>query len=142
MRGIVTIKGRFEKQCGKILDNYELVEDMIFKKATVYGTITGLSITTHPIENRIQLTKKNLQSFLEQIDSKSLMYSGHDVDKPPVGKIIEKELRKLDGGHYGIWIKAEIFDEHTWEQINSGKLQGLSMGFEYSEHIINENAGE
>lgn len=115
---------------------------MIFKKATVYGTITGLSITTHPIENRIQLTKKNLQSFLEQIDSKSLMYSGHDVDKPPVGKIIEKELRKLDGGHYGIWIKAEIFDEHTWEQINSGKLQGLSMGFEYSEHIINENAGE
>ena len=73
-----------------------MVEDMIFKKATVYGTITGLLITTHPIENRIQLTKKNLQSFLEQIDSKPLMYSGHNVDKPPVGKIIEKELRKLD----------------------------------------------
>lgn len=118
-----------------------MVYDMILKKVTIYGTITGLAITTHPIENRIQLTKKNLQSLLEQNDSKSLMYSGHNVDKPPVGKIIEKELRKLDGGHYGIWIKAEIFDEYTWEQINSRKLQGLSMGFEYSEHIINENAG-
>lgn len=112
---------------------------MILKKMTIYGTITGLAITTHPIENRIILTKNHLQSILEQTDNKLLIYYDHNTDKPPVAKIIEKMLRKLDDGHYGIWIRAEIFDECTWEKINSGELRGLSLAFCESEI---DNIGE
>ncbi len=93
---------------------------------TSVGTVSGNVTTT--LVNRLgyKLKRRDLEQILEGTADRPFFYVGHDIDEPPVGKVVKAEIRQLEDGEYGLWEEIELFDEEVARNIQ--KHGGVSIG--------------
>ncbi len=90
------------------------------------GTVSGNVTTTHVNLLGYKLKRRDLERILEGTAERPYFYVGHDIDEPPVGKVITAEIRRLEDGEYGLWEEIELFDEEVARDIQ--KHGGVSIG--------------
>ncbi len=70
------------------------------------------------------LTEEELRTFFDQITPDLPIGQLHDLSKPPLFKILDKHLKRLDNGILAITIDLEIYDIDAMRE-----FQGFSIGF-------------
>ena len=91
----------------------------------VVGTVSGFGTTTHRNRLGYKLMKEQLEQWARQPPGLPF-HVGHDVDNPPVGKIVRSEVRELPDGECGLWIEIEMYDEKVMRAMK--KQGGPSVG--------------
>jgi hypothetical protein len=89
--------------------------------------IEGFITTTHVDEFGTRVTLDQLKSIMNSLDKMPLSTMEHDPTRPMTGKVIKKEIRKLDDGEFGLWARVEVFNEQLIKLIESGTIKGFSI---------------
>ena len=105
------------------MDVFSELERFKTKKKEVVGYIEGYLTTTHTDSFGDKLDLEHIRLFQDSIPEIKFLTDEHDLSKPPVGKILQSELRKLEDGEYALWAKAEVYDKKMAER------KGFSVAF-------------
>jgi len=97
-----------------------------FLDERIVDTVSGYASTTHLNNLGYKLTRRQLQQMSRNAPKRPFFYVGHDTDNPPIGKVVKAEVRRLEDGEYGLWVKIEVYDEAGLQAIKRNR--GLSIG--------------